>query len=203
MSGLRHILAKQRGAAAGAALAAIGFGTWASIVTANDDWDDYFPPAPPVGGAFDNGQKEKIVILGSGWAGLNALRKCAGPDKDVVIVSPRPHFLYTPLLAGSAVGTVTLRSACDFILHHRRGRGTGLLRHLRPRRRSGRRRGEQTRARYHWGGGGRAGAVAKLRQTGGGGGGGAQHVWNSGCERTRAVSEGGRRFGAAARTPTE
>mmetsp|Transcript_27675 Transcript_27675/g.42724 ORF Transcript_27675/g.42724 Transcript_27675/m.42724 type:complete len:578 (+) Transcript_27675:170-1903(+) len=113
MSGLRQILAKQRGAAAAAALTAIGFGTWASIITANDDWDDIFPPTPAVGGTFDNGQKEKIVILGSGWAGLNALRKCAGPDKDVVIVSPRPHFLYTPLLAGSAVGTVTLRSACE------------------------------------------------------------------------------------------
>ncbi len=56
---------------------------------------------------------ETIVILGSGWAGLNALRKCTGPGKDVVVVSPRPHFLYTPLLAGSAVGTITLRSACE------------------------------------------------------------------------------------------
>ena len=29
------------------------------------------------------------------------------------MVSPRPHFLYTPLLAGSAVGTISLRSACE------------------------------------------------------------------------------------------
>ena len=93
------------------ALATVGVGAWATITTVNDDWDDYtyrFQTA-----ADPDQPKEKIVILGSGWAGLNALRKCAGPNKDVVIVSPRPHFLYTPLLAGSAVGTITLRSACE------------------------------------------------------------------------------------------
>ena len=43
-------------------------------------------------------------------------RPCASappPHKDIVVVSPQPHFLYTPLLAGSAVGTITLRSACE------------------------------------------------------------------------------------------
>ncbi len=28
-------------------------------------------------------------------------------------MSPCPHFLYTPLLASSSVGTITLRSACE------------------------------------------------------------------------------------------
>ncbi|KAH8056286.1 oxidoreductase [Aureococcus anophagefferens] len=74
---------------------------------ANDEWDAYFTPAPTTP------KREKIVILGSGWAGLQALRKCAGPNKDIVVVSPRPHFLYTPLLAGSSVGTVALKSACE------------------------------------------------------------------------------------------
>jgi len=92
------------------ALTTAGVGIWATVTTVNDDWDDYTSSFP-----FSSGdqKKEKIVILGGGWAGLNALRKCAGPGKDIVVVSPRPHFLYTPLLAGSAVGTITLRSACE------------------------------------------------------------------------------------------
>lgn len=90
------------------ALATAGVGAWATITTVNDDWDDYYPQS-----SSKDQKTENIVILGGGWAGLNALRKCSGPGKNVVVVSPRPHFLYTPLLAGSAVGTITLRSACE------------------------------------------------------------------------------------------
>ena len=93
------------------ALAAGTVGMWATITTVNDDWDDYTTRLSPPTNSSE--EREKIVILGSGWAGLNALRKLSGPGKDVVVVSPRPHFLYTPLLAGSAVGTITLRSACE------------------------------------------------------------------------------------------
>ena len=82
-------------------------GAWAAVTTQNDDWDEYFPPQPA------STDRERIVILGSGWGGLNALKKCGGEGKDITIVSPRPHFLYTPLLAGSAVGTTTLRSVCE------------------------------------------------------------------------------------------
>jgi len=89
------------------AAAATSLATWASITTINDDWDDYFPPQT------EDSKEERIVILGSGWAALSALRKCASPGKSVVVVSPRPHFLYTPLLASSSVGTITLRSACE------------------------------------------------------------------------------------------
>mmetsp|Transcript_20910 Transcript_20910/g.23881 ORF Transcript_20910/g.23881 Transcript_20910/m.23881 type:complete len:556 (-) Transcript_20910:136-1803(-) len=92
------------------ALTIAGVGVWATVTTVNDDWDDYIPN---FSSNASSEKSEKIVILGGGWAGLNALRKCAGPGKDIVVVSPRPHFLYTPLLAGSAVGTITLRSACE------------------------------------------------------------------------------------------
>jgi NADH:ubiquinone reductase (non-electrogenic) len=94
------------------ALPAASIGTltaWACITSANDDWDDYFTTTT----SNNKGKEEKIVILGSGWAALNTLRKCASPGKSVVVVSPRPHFLYTPLLASSSVGTITLRSACE------------------------------------------------------------------------------------------
>ena len=90
------------------ATGALGVGAWAAVTTQNDEWDEYFPPAVDAGGP-----REKIVILGSGWAGMQALRKCSGMNKDVVMVSNRPHFLYTPLLAGSSVGTVALRSVCE------------------------------------------------------------------------------------------
>ena len=89
------------------AAGASAVGLWAAVTTQNDEWDAYFTPAPTTP------KREKIVILGSGWAGLQALRKCAGPGKDVTVISPRPHFLYTPLLAGSSVGTVALKSACE------------------------------------------------------------------------------------------
>ena len=93
-------------AAGASALAA-----WAGITTLNDDWDDYLGSAPAARAAGDD--PERIVILSSGWAALNALRKCASAGRSVVVVSPRPHFLYTPLLASSSVGTITLRSACE------------------------------------------------------------------------------------------
>jgi len=103
------------------ALSVAGVGSWAAITTANDDWDDYNHLLPSslastsssTASTDGKSKKERIVILGSGWSALSALRKCAAPNKDIVVVSPRPHFLYTPLLAGSAVGTITLRSACE------------------------------------------------------------------------------------------
>jgi len=116
--GFLRLAARRALPAAGAA----GLAGWAAITTANDDWDDYThhpllrtsrTNATAAGGNADPTKKERIVILGSGWAALSALSKSAAPDKDIVVVSPRPHFLYTPLLAGSAVGTITLRSACE------------------------------------------------------------------------------------------
>lgn len=86
---------------------------WAGVTTMNDDWDDYFHSSSSKSSSDPNKQPEKIVILGSGWAALSALCKVSTPDKSVVVVSPRPHFLYTPLLASSSVGTIALRSACE------------------------------------------------------------------------------------------
>lgn len=95
---------------AGAAVVS-GVGAWASLVTVNDDWDDYFYTPQQ---KYDKNQpKERVVILGSGWGGLSALRKLNNPNMEIVLLSPRPHFLYTPLLAGSAVGTIALQSACE------------------------------------------------------------------------------------------
>ena len=59
--------------------------------------------------------KERLVIVGSGW-GAHALVKDLDATKyDVTLVSPRNHFLFTPLLAGAATGTLETRSITESI----------------------------------------------------------------------------------------
>ncbi|KAI6352945.1 hypothetical protein MCOR25_009255 [Pyricularia grisea] len=58
-------------------------------------------------------RKERVVILGSGWAGY-ALARTLDPAKfDRVVVSPRSHFVFTPLLASTAVGTLEFRAVAE------------------------------------------------------------------------------------------
>mmetsp|Transcript_1527 Transcript_1527/g.3278 ORF Transcript_1527/g.3278 Transcript_1527/m.3278 type:complete len:605 (+) Transcript_1527:108-1922(+) len=54
--------------------------------------------------------KERLVVLGTGW-GAAAFLKDIDTDKyDVTVISPRNHFVFTPMLAGASVGTVEYRS---------------------------------------------------------------------------------------------
>lgn len=57
--------------------------------------------------------KEKIVILGTGWGGASFLKGIDMDRYDVTIISPRNHFVFTPMLAGACVGTVEYRSICE------------------------------------------------------------------------------------------
>lgn len=67
------------------ALGTAGVASWASITTANDDWDDYnyLLPSSAANAATAGSKKERIVILGSGWSALSALRKCAAPTRTL------------------------------------------------------------------------------------------------------------------------
>ncbi|RCI11237.1 hypothetical protein L249_7246 [Ophiocordyceps polyrhachis-furcata BCC 54312] len=57
--------------------------------------------------------KERIVILGSGWAGY-ALARALSPAKATrIMISPRSHFVFTPLLASTSVGTLEFRAAIE------------------------------------------------------------------------------------------
>lgn len=56
-----------------------------------------------------------IVVLGSGW-GAASFVKALGDNAlfdSVTVVSPRNYFLFTPMLAGAAVGTVEYRSITE------------------------------------------------------------------------------------------
>lgn len=54
--------------------------------------------------------KKKVVILGSGWGGNRLARTLDKDLYDVTVVSPANHFLVTPLLPQTAVGTLEFRT---------------------------------------------------------------------------------------------
>jgi len=57
--------------------------------------------------------KERIIILGSGFGAVRLLQGLDTSSYEVVLVSPRNYFLFTPLLASSAVGTIEFRSIVE------------------------------------------------------------------------------------------
>ncbi|WFD36969.1 hypothetical protein MCUN1_003861 [Malassezia cuniculi] len=58
-------------------------------------------------------RKERLVILGGGWAAVALLSRIDRDAYDVVLVSPNNFFLFTPLLPSAAVGTVETRSIIE------------------------------------------------------------------------------------------
>ena len=59
--------------------------------------------------------RKTVVVLGSGWA-AHALMKVADCNKlRLIIVSPSNHFVFTPMLASAAVGTVEYRSMTEAV----------------------------------------------------------------------------------------
>ncbi|KIM28152.1 hypothetical protein M408DRAFT_329533 [Serendipita vermifera MAFF 305830] len=54
--------------------------------------------------------KKTIVVLGSGWAAISMLKSLDTQEYNVVVISPRNYFLFTPLLPSVPVGTIDPRS---------------------------------------------------------------------------------------------
>lgn len=54
-------------------------------------------------------RRKRLVILGSGWGSYAVLRSIDKKQYDVIVVSPRNHFLFTPLLCSTTVGTLEFR----------------------------------------------------------------------------------------------
>ena len=93
-------------------------------ITINDDWDSVlystkktlretfvFDIMKDVRPNYNSKSQEasklpKVVILGTGWGAMSFLQNLDQDNLDITIVSPRSFFFYTPLLAGTAVGTV-------------------------------------------------------------------------------------------------
>jgi hypothetical protein len=57
--------------------------------------------------------KERVVVLGSGWGAASFIAELDPDLYDITVVSPRNHFIFTPFLAGSSVGSVEYRSICE------------------------------------------------------------------------------------------
>jgi hypothetical protein len=66
-----------------------------------------------VNGINGQKQKEKIVVLGTGWGASTFLKEIDTDLYDVTVISPRNYFLFTPMLAGASVGTVEFRSITE------------------------------------------------------------------------------------------
>ena len=66
-----------------------------------------------LGNTNSNGEKEKVVVLGTGWGAAAFLKGIDTSQYDVTVISPRNYFVFTPMLAGASVGTVDYRSITE------------------------------------------------------------------------------------------
>ncbi len=66
-------------------------------------------------------QPQRLVILGTGFAAFSLLKRIDLKHWNVTVVSPRNHFLFTPLLPSTTVGTVEFRSIIEPVRKFRRG----------------------------------------------------------------------------------
>ncbi|OVA20214.1 Pyridine nucleotide-disulfide oxidoreductase [Macleaya cordata] len=58
-------------------------------------------------------KKKRVVVLGTGWAGISFLKNLDISSYDVQVVSPRNYFAFTPLLPSVTCGTVEARSIVE------------------------------------------------------------------------------------------
>ncbi|KAJ9065765.1 NADH:ubiquinone oxidoreductase [Entomophthora muscae] len=69
--------------------------------------------------------RKRVVILGTGWGATSLVKSLDPREYEVVIVSPRNYFLFTPLLPSCTVGTLEHRSIMEsirYITRHKQGR---------------------------------------------------------------------------------
>ncbi|KAH8704093.1 alternative NADH-dehydrogenase [Talaromyces proteolyticus] len=67
--------------------------------------------------------KKTLVILGSGWGAVSLLKKLDTENYNVVVISPRNFFLFTPLLPSCTTGLIEHRSIMEpirNILRHKK-----------------------------------------------------------------------------------
>ncbi|KAK5149249.1 External alternative NADH-ubiquinone oxidoreductase mitochondrial, partial [Oleoguttula sp. CCFEE 6159] len=67
----------------------------------------------PADQADPDPNKKTLVILGTGWGSVSLLKKLDTENYNVVIISPRNYFLFTPLLPSCTTGTIEHRSIME------------------------------------------------------------------------------------------
>lgn len=67
------------------------------------------------------GPRPRILILGTGFASFSLVKNLDVEAYEVVVVSPRNHFLFSPLLPSTTVGTIEFRSIIEPIRVARKG----------------------------------------------------------------------------------
>ncbi|KAM0252540.1 hypothetical protein ACHAQJ_007672 [Trichoderma viride] len=63
--------------------------------------------------ANKDSKRQRVVILGSGWAGYSFARNLDHTKYDRIVISPRSYFVFTPLLASTSVGTLEFRAILE------------------------------------------------------------------------------------------
>ncbi|KAF5381668.1 hypothetical protein D9615_005464 [Tricholomella constricta] len=74
---------------------------------------------------FDD-TKKTLVVLGSGWGATSLLKALDTTEYNVVVISPKNYFLFTPLLPSVAVGTLNPRSIIQSIRYITRHKTRGV-----------------------------------------------------------------------------
>ena len=75
-----------------------------------------FPKQTPQTPTFPNGSPKKtIVILGTGWGSIALLKSLDTSLYNVIVVSPRDYYLFTPLLTSTPVGKVSDSSIVESV----------------------------------------------------------------------------------------
>ncbi|CAN8096692.1 unnamed protein product [Discula destructiva] len=74
-----------------------------------DLWDSRNPEAQ----VTPDPSKKTLVILGTGWGSVALLKKLDTENYNVIVISPRNYFLFTPLLPSCTTGTVEHRSIME------------------------------------------------------------------------------------------
>ncbi|KAK4962303.1 NADH:ubiquinone oxidoreductase [Elasticomyces elasticus] len=57
--------------------------------------------------------KKTLVVLGTGWGSVSLLKKLDTENYNVVVISPRNYFLFTPLLPSCTTGLIEHRSIME------------------------------------------------------------------------------------------
>ncbi|KAL2164365.1 hypothetical protein VTH06DRAFT_3581 [Thermothelomyces fergusii] len=57
--------------------------------------------------------KKTLVILGTGWGSVSLLKRLETENYNVIVISPRNYFLFTPLLPSCTTGTIEHRSIME------------------------------------------------------------------------------------------